>query len=53
MALVSDSDWRAAATHKGEIEPAVQLRALVLTPGIVLEEGTLGVAQLLRLSIDL
>ena len=50
MALVSNSDWRTAATHESEIESAVQLRTLVLTPGVVLEEGTLAVAQLLRLS---
>ena len=51
MALVSNSDRRTAAAHKREIESAVQLRTLVLTPGIVLEEGPLAVAQLLRLSI--
>ena len=50
MALVSCSDWSTAAAHEREIESAVQLRTLVLTPGIVLEEGTLAVAQLLRMS---
>ena len=46
MALVSDSDWITAAPHEGEIESAAQLRTLVLTPRIVLEEGTVAVAQL-------
>ena len=48
MTLVSSSDRRAAASHKCEVESAVQLRSLVLTLGVVLEEGTLAVSQLLR-----